>query len=144
MLILVQMPLTISSYPLSFHPFPRLTIDDYLLPFYYSAIAAKESLSGLETEMRKIEGLVKEIQDEMMYLKKREMRFQKTNRAYSPQISFQHYTNHLLIQSLMNRVNERSSTKLRLVHLRLITVFGGLANRPSPKFLQEKISYRLG
>jgi hypothetical protein len=49
----------------------------------YSAIAAKESLSGLETEMRKLEGLVKEIVDEMSYLKSREIRFQTTNRMYS-------------------------------------------------------------
>lgn len=47
----------------------------------YNAIAAKESLSGLETEMRKLEGLVKEIVDEMSYLKSREMRFQSTNQS---------------------------------------------------------------
>lgn len=46
-----------------------------------SAIANQESLSGLETEMRKLEGLVKEIVDEMGYLKKREERFADTNRA---------------------------------------------------------------
>lgn len=44
-----------------------------------SAIAAQESLSGLETEMRKLEGLVKELVDEMDYLKKREERFSSTN-----------------------------------------------------------------
>jgi hypothetical protein len=44
-----------------------------------SAIANQESLSGLETEMRKLEGIVKEIVDEMDYLKKREERFQDTN-----------------------------------------------------------------
>jgi len=47
----------------------------------YNAIAAKESLSGLETEMRKLEGLVKEIVDEMSYLKAREQRFQSTNQS---------------------------------------------------------------
>ncbi|OCH85830.1 hypothetical protein OBBRIDRAFT_797764 [Obba rivulosa] len=45
----------------------------------YNAIANQESLSGLETEMRKLEGIVKEIVDEMDYLKKREERFQLTN-----------------------------------------------------------------
>ena len=50
----------------------------------YSAIAAKESLSGLETEMRKLEGLVKEFQDELDYLKRREMRFQSTNGKSPP------------------------------------------------------------
>jgi len=44
-----------------------------------SAIANQESLSGLETEMRKLEGIVKEIVDEMDHLKGREERFQSTN-----------------------------------------------------------------
>ena len=47
-----------------------------------SAIANQESLSGLETEMRKLEGLVKEVVDEMDYLKKREERFSSTNCVY--------------------------------------------------------------
>ena len=46
---------------------------------FSSAIANQESLSGLETEMRKLEGIVKEIVDEMDYLKIREERFQNTN-----------------------------------------------------------------
>ena len=45
----------------------------------FSAIANQESLSALETEMRKLEGLVKEIVDEMTYLRKREERFADTN-----------------------------------------------------------------
>ncbi|CAL1699111.1 unnamed protein product [Somion occarium] len=45
----------------------------------YNAIANQESLSGLETEMRKLEGVVKEIVDELDYLKSREERFQATN-----------------------------------------------------------------
>ena len=49
-----------------------------------SAIANQESLSGLETEMRKLEGIVKEIVEEMDYLKKREERFQNTNGACFP------------------------------------------------------------
>ena len=46
---------------------------------HHSAIANQESLSGLETEMRKLEGIVKEIADELEYLKKREERFSSTN-----------------------------------------------------------------
>jgi p24 family protein delta-1 len=49
---------------------------------FSSAIANQESLSGLETEMRKLEGIVKEIVDEMDYLKRREERFQDTNGKY--------------------------------------------------------------
>jgi len=45
----------------------------------YNAIANQESLSGLETEMRKLEGIVKEIVDEMEYLERREQRFADTN-----------------------------------------------------------------
>jgi p24 family protein delta-1 len=48
-------------------------------PLVQSAIANQESLSGLETEMRKLEGVVKEIVDDMSYLKRREMRFSDTN-----------------------------------------------------------------
>jgi len=52
----------------------------------YNAIANQESLSGLETEMRKLEGVVKEIVDEMDYLKKREERFQSTNISTSNRV----------------------------------------------------------
>lgn len=51
------------------------------LTFASSAIANQESLSALETEMRKLEGIVKEVVEEMTYLKKREERFQETNGA---------------------------------------------------------------
>jgi emp24/gp25L/p24 family/GOLD len=53
-----------------------------------SAIANQESLSGLEVEMRKLEGLVKELVDEMGYLKAREERFSDTNCQYSFWSSF--------------------------------------------------------
>ncbi|ELU41675.1 emp24/gp25L/p24 family/GOLD domain-containing protein [Rhizoctonia solani AG-1 IA] len=45
----------------------------------YNAIANQESLSGLETEMRKLEAVVQEITDEFGYLKRREMRMRDTN-----------------------------------------------------------------
>lgn len=46
----------------------------------YNAIANQESLSGLETEMRKLEAVANEIVNEMEYLKKRELRMADTNR----------------------------------------------------------------
>lgn len=49
---------------------------------FLSAIANQESLSALETEMRKLEGLVKEVVDEMNYLKTREQKFTDTNCAF--------------------------------------------------------------
>jgi hypothetical protein len=64
----------------------RALVKKYMLTLKrrYSAIANQESLSGLETEMRKLEGIVKEIVDEMTYLKRREERFTDTNRAFCP------------------------------------------------------------
>ncbi|KAJ7064741.1 emp24/gp25L/p24 family/GOLD-domain-containing protein [Mycena amicta] len=59
----------------------------------YNAIANQESLSGLETEMRKLEGLLKEIVDEMGYLKKREERFSQTNESTQKRVqSFAWFT----------------------------------------------------
>ncbi|KAK4700380.1 hypothetical protein P7C70_g5869, partial [Phenoliferia sp. Uapishka_3] len=48
----------------------------------YNAIAKQESLSGLEVEMRKLEGVVKEIVDELNYLKRREARMRDTNAIF--------------------------------------------------------------
>lgn len=45
----------------------------------YNAIANQESLSGLETEMRKLEAVAGEIVNEMDYLKKREGKMRDTN-----------------------------------------------------------------
>ena len=59
-------------------PYPR---DLIVVP--NSAIANQESLSVLETEMRKLEGVVKEIVDELGYLKTREERFTDTNSAFA-------------------------------------------------------------
>ncbi|KAF8679720.1 emp24/gp25L/p24 family/GOLD [Rhizoctonia solani] len=54
----------------------------------YNAIANQESLSGLETEMRKLEAVVQEITDEFGYLKRREMRMRDTNvREYACSVS---------------------------------------------------------
>lgn len=49
----------------------------------YNAIANQESLSGLETEMRKLEGVAKEVVEEMEYLKKREMKMRDTNGTFT-------------------------------------------------------------
>ncbi|KAH9852357.1 emp24/gp25L/p24 family/GOLD-domain-containing protein [Lenzites betulinus] len=52
----------------------------------YNAIANQESLSALETEMRKLEGLVKEIEDQTKYLTYREERFQSTNESTNTRV----------------------------------------------------------
>jgi hypothetical protein len=45
-----------------------------------------ESLSGLEVEMRKLEGVVKEIVDELNYLKRREARMRDTNESTNERV----------------------------------------------------------
>ncbi|TFK21127.1 hypothetical protein FA15DRAFT_672835 [Coprinopsis marcescibilis] len=52
----------------------------------YNAIANQESLSGLETEVRKIEGVLKEIIEDMEYLQRREQRFTQTNLSTSARV----------------------------------------------------------
>ena len=61
--------------------------------FFFSAIANQESLSALETEMRKLEGLVKEVVDEMGYLKTREQRFTDTNCAFPVSLGPRYFYN---------------------------------------------------
>ncbi|GAA5930090.1 hypothetical protein JCM3775_004512 [Rhodotorula graminis] len=53
----------------------------------YNAIAKQESLSGLEVEMRKLEGVVKEIVDELNYLKRREARMRDTNESTNDRVT---------------------------------------------------------
>ncbi|WAQ82623.1 hypothetical protein PtA15_2A940 [Puccinia triticina] len=50
----------------------------------YNAIAKAESLSGLEVEMRKLEGIVTEIVEELNYLKRREAKMRDTNGSVAP------------------------------------------------------------
>ncbi|KAG7571192.1 hypothetical protein FFLO_00865 [Filobasidium floriforme] len=52
----------------------------------YNAIANQESLSILEVEMLKLEGVVKEISDEMDYLKRREERMRDTNESTNARV----------------------------------------------------------
>lgn len=80
---------------------------DYIcakLIYSRSAIANQESLSGLETEMRKLEGLVKEVVDEMNYLKKREERFTSTNCTSQRAHSFMIFNLRMCVDSTNQRV----------------------------------------
>ena len=52
----------------------------------YNAIANQESLSGLETEMRKLEAVAQEILDGMSYLKKREEKMRGTNESTNSRV----------------------------------------------------------
>ncbi|KAF9513826.1 hypothetical protein BS47DRAFT_1376650 [Hydnum rufescens UP504] len=52
----------------------------------YNAIASQDGLSAMEVEMKKLEGIVKEIVDELGYLKDRETRFQITNASTNERV----------------------------------------------------------
>ncbi|PWN29892.1 endoplasmic reticulum vesicle protein 25 [Jaminaea rosea] len=52
----------------------------------YNAIANQESLSGLETEMRKLEAVAQEILDGMDYLKRREEKMRGTNESTNSRV----------------------------------------------------------
>ena len=125
----------------------RLTTSEIVLPVDLdlilsnassSAIANQESLSGLETEMRKLEGVVKEIVDEMEYLKTREERFQSTNSAYSG-AGIEHYS--LTCHCTLDSVDAGSRAKLRVVHDCVFDHAGCLADFPPEIVLQAEVSY---
>ncbi|CDZ96470.1 er to golgi transport-related protein [Phaffia rhodozyma] len=54
----------------------------------FNAIANQESLSTLEVEMRKLEGVVKEIVDELAYLQRREAIMRNTNESSNQRIQY--------------------------------------------------------
>ncbi|KAG0144228.1 hypothetical protein CROQUDRAFT_47594, partial [Cronartium quercuum f. sp. fusiforme G11] len=53
----------------------------------YNAIAKAESLSGLEVKMRKLEGIIKEIVEELDHLKRREAKMRDTNESTNNRIN---------------------------------------------------------
>ena len=114
-----------------------------------SAIANQESLSGLETEMRKLEGIVKEIVDEMDYLKTREERFQLTNSASLTPFYSRLYRFHFTFLGMRSTrltystcsVDKRPRTELRLAHVRVSRRARRLADPPPPLVLQAEVSH---
>ena len=125
----------------------RLTTSEIVLPVDLdlilsnassSAIANQESLSGLETEMRKLEGVVKEIVDEMEYLKTREERFQSTNSAYGC-AHIEHHS--LTCRCALESVDAGSCAKLRVVHDCVFDHAGCLADLPLALVLQAQVSH---
>ena len=89
-----------------------------------SAIANQEMLSGLEVEMRKLEGMVKELVDEMEFLQRREERFTNTNREFG-------HLNFRTLAHINPSVNISTSPKFCLVHSSLSHWSGHLADIPS-------------
>jgi len=107
--------------------------------------------------MRKLEGLVKEIQDEMDYLKRREMRFQSTNgksRSFSPPslpASFSdalHGEAHTAVYDLthtdafpapLRRIDQRPRAKFRTFHVCDACLSWDVADFPPEEFLPEEV-----
>ena len=88
--------------------------------------------------MRKLEGIVKEIVDEMDYLKAREERFQKTNSTFLP-LSLSPPPRSSLTS--MGSVDTGSREELRMVHVRVPRWLGRVADLPPSRVLQAQISH---
>ena len=87
--------------------------------------------------MRKLEGIVKEIVDEMGYLKKREERFTGTNSTVS-------YLSCLLPLTIaLFSINKPTCPELCVVHPHITRRARGMADLPSPRVLQAEIPHRL-
>lgn len=84
--------------------------------------------------MRKLEGVVKEIVDEMNYLKKREERFQATNSTFP-------YASLSRLADICSSVNKGTSAEFRVVHARRARLLGCMANIPPPRILQAEIPH---
>jgi hypothetical protein len=104
---------------------------------FLSAIANQESLSGLETEMRKLEGIVKELTDDLGYMKTREERFSKTNGARAITV----VVNNPLKEDF--RIDAGPSSKLFLVYHYIFRGPWHLADPPSALVLQAEVPHRL-
>lgn len=97
----------------------------------YNAIAKQESLSGLEVEMRKLEGVVKEIVDELNYLKRREARMRDTNGP-------SHLVSSCRPRLIPSRIYKRPGSILLLPHLWHAGIARHLADPASAVIFQEE------
>jgi hypothetical protein len=86
--------------------------------------------------MRKLEGIVKEIVEEMGYLKKREERFTDTNSTPGPLFIF------FALTQLFS-INEQTCPELCMVHPDLTRRAGSMADLPPPRIFQAEIPHRL-
>lgn len=89
----------------------------------YNAIANQESLSGLETEMRKLESVAKEVVEEMEYLKRREMKMRDTNGEFAMYFDgLQIRLSHLHSPDLAESTNARVELTAWLTVIALISL----------------------
>jgi hypothetical protein len=103
-----------------------------------SAIANQESLSGLEVEMRKLEGIVKEIVDEMGYLEEREQRFANTNSKLS---SSTHWLLGVVILMSCCSLDKPTRPEFCLVYYFCAGRVGNMADFPPQGILQAEIPH---
>lgn len=89
--------------------------------------------------MRKLEGLVKEVVDEMGYLKTREQKFTDTNCAFHVFLGPHIFITPLSVPSF----NKHSRSKLCMVHIAFSYGPWHMANLPPSSFLQTEVPYRL-
>lgn len=88
--------------------------------------------------MRKLEGIVKEIVDEMDYLKSREERFQSTNSASCP---LSHASAHRPVCVSPSSIDKQTRTDLCVVRYIRSGCIGTLADLPLTGVLQAEISH---
>jgi hypothetical protein len=86
--------------------------------------------------MRKLEGIVKEVVDEMGYLKRREERFTDTN-STTPRVPLFSVVLNLPFAS----IDKPTRPELCMVHDFFARGVGGVANLPPPGILQEEIPH---
>ena len=86
--------------------------------------------------MRKLEGIVKEIVDEMDYLKRREERFQNTNGKADFLL---HFPFNLLTDVDLFSIDKRSRAKFRLVHNCGAALARRVADNASACILQAQV-----
>lgn len=89
--------------------------------------------------MRKLEGVVKEIYDELEYLKKREERFTSTNSTFSPLHRFL-----FDIFNALHSLDEYPCSELCLVLHSLVGCPRCMADSAPAFLLQAQVSHRLG
>lgn len=106
----------------------------------YNAIANQESLSVLEVEMRKLEGVVKDIVDELGYLQRREIRMRDTNGEARPGSLMCKY---VWLKDSCFRIHQHPGSKLLSPHHLCAHRSRRMANPASAILLQTQVLDRL-
>lgn len=109
----------------------------------YNAIANQESLSVLEVEMRKLEGVVKDIVDELGYLQRREIRMRDTNGESRMMLPCVDLTFADSVLSLVDRIHQHPRSELFALDDLCAHRSRRLADHSSTVILQTQVLDRL-